>query len=75
MFGKAIPHEAAERQRTQTLEAPVVTVDEADEDRNRDTAFVVNELLHLADRAARWFTPRRIESDDTFDVFGGAAGG
>ncbi len=34
-----------------------------------------DELLHLADRTARWFVPKRIESDDTLDVFGGCAGG
>jgi type 2 lantibiotic biosynthesis protein LanM len=34
-----------------------------------------DELLHLADTASRWFVPKRIESDNTFDVFGGAAGG
>jgi type 2 lantibiotic biosynthesis protein LanM len=34
-----------------------------------------DELLHLADRAAGWFVSRRIESDDTLDVFGGSAGG
>ncbi len=33
------------------------------------------ELLDLARRSARWFIPKRIAHDKSFDIFGGVAGG